>query len=300
MNVETTTSQEYRMLTEKVVEEYVNNEPPLDLATTYLLGIFSTNSKTELMRREILRKTYLDDDRMCSLTAYMKHSKLVKGSIVKKCTIPYAFIVAANEDRPTEHNDNEPLTIEPSDIEGGAEPDVVYLNIKENMEDGKSVTYFKFGQSIAEEYGIDFIGKADSDTIISVDLLENFIRNDLPPKPHNRRMYGGVLWGHQKTNTLYAPGAFYFMSVDLAHYISVLISPETRKKLTNPIPCEDMDIGRFVFSHPRPIKFVNLSSYNIWIHSVKTEEQLMKAWEGKMWQLPRNGGTMGLTAICKH
>ena len=137
------------------------------------------------------------------------------------------------------------------------------MDIKENMENGKSVSYFKYASSLTNLYGIDYIGKTDSDSLFEMKFFYELLEAELPPKPYNRRMYGGPAWGNFDTSGVYAAGQFYFMSADLADYVSNVLTPEQRKKMTSSKPTEDMDMGTFVYSHPRPIKFVNLSPYTL-------------------------------------
>lgn len=293
-----------RMLSDEAVQDALRNEQPLGKthSSTFLLGIFSMNSETEKERRALIRKTMVakdKDERVCSLKEYLDYAKRT-GSQTQNCVSPYVFVIAAGgEDRPTEHEDSdeEPLVLDPSTIPD-AEEDCIYLNIKENMENGKSVTYFKFGQSIAEQAAIDYIGKTDSDSLIDMPTYLNFVSNDLPPKPYNRRTYGGPTWGNHEKSAIYAAGQFYFMSADLAEYVSVIMSHENRKELTSKRPTEDMDMGAFVFSHPRPIKFISLSQYMFWAHPRKTEEEWMTDYEEGMTIYPLRGTVLPFWHLC--
>jgi hypothetical protein len=78
-----------------------------------------------------------EPNRICSLSDIQNHR-----ATFEDCQIAYAFFLGGNPDGPTEllkPNSSFPITIvnPPAD-----EDDVVYLNIKENMEDGKSQTWF--------------------------------------------------------------------------------------------------------------------------------------------------------------
>ena len=296
-----------RMLSDEATQDVIRNEQPIGKphSTTFLLGIFSMDSDKEKARRELIRQTMLarqkEDMRICSLKEYMDYATRT-GSQTQDCISPYAFVVSAGgEDRPTEHgnDDEEPIVLDPSTIPD-AEDDCIYLNIKENMEDGKSVTYFKFGQSIAEQFGIDYIGKTDSDSLIDMPLFLSFLMNDLAPAPYNRRTYGGQTWTNTEQLSIYATGQFYFMSADLAEYISVTMSHERRKELTSEKPTEDMDIGAFVFSHPRPIKFVSLSQYTFWAHPLKSVKEWMTEYEEGMTEYPLRGSVMPVQSICYY
>merc|ERR1712127_155335 len=107
--------------------------------------------------------------------------------------------------------------------------------------------------------------------------MGDFIDDNLPPSPHNKRMYGGVLWGNPEHKLVYGAGQFYFMSVDLADYVGNTLTADDRKKLMSKRrPTEDMDLGAFVFSHPKTVKFMNLSYYIFWSHPLKETKKWMK------------------------
>jgi len=189
--------------------------------TTFLLGIFSMTGEKQAARRDVIRKTYLDigDDRICKLEEFIRQAEETPNQ--RLCQVPYTFIIGAGgEFRPDEHNDNTPITLD-TDQYGNTDvdDDCTYLNIKENMETGKSPTYFKFAAEIGKEYGIDYISKIDDDSVISPHLLFQFIDDDLPIAPYNRRLYGGSPVASWKHDSIYATGQFYFVSIDLAEYV---------------------------------------------------------------------------------
>ena len=45
------------------------------------------------------------------------------------------------------------------------EPDMTLLNIRENMNEGKSQTWMKYAATIAEEYDLDYVAKCDADSL---------------------------------------------------------------------------------------------------------------------------------------
>mmetsp|Transcript_20757 Transcript_20757/g.30426 ORF Transcript_20757/g.30426 Transcript_20757/m.30426 type:complete len:321 (-) Transcript_20757:70-1032(-) len=278
-----------------------NDEAPIGAGqnTVFLLGIFSTTGKKYDDRRRYIRTTYLatGDERMCKLSEYIRQVKETPNE--RRCQVPYTFVIGAGgSGRPTDHGDDEPLTLE-TDANGNVDPegDCTYLNIKENMEDGKSTTYMKFGAQLAEEHGIDYIAKIDDDSVLSDKLLFQFIEDDLPPAPYNRRIYGGTSWASYGHSIMYAAGQFYFLSSDLANYVANGLTVEKRKEMMHFRPTEDGDMGTFVFSHPRPVKFMNLSTYRFWSHPKKTEADFLKGW-GDMWKLPSRGNMMPFFHLC--
>ena len=113
-------------------------------------------------------KTHLVD-RICSLS---------EAQTMDSCQLIYTFVVGANPHGPTNlvdyHNSSHPLTLTGSDVvaqfpdvlsnassftsrEMILEKDILYLNIKENMEEGKTPSWFHVANTLVEEYEIDYI-----------------------------------------------------------------------------------------------------------------------------------------------
>lgn len=112
-----------------------NGEEPIGAghSSTMLLGIFSTTGDKYNGRREYIRETYLatGDDRICTLDEFKRQAKQKLND--RRCKIPYTFVIGAGgSDRPKDHDDNEPLTLE-TDQDGHAdeEGDCTYLNVQE-------------------------------------------------------------------------------------------------------------------------------------------------------------------------
>lgn len=287
---------------EKALQPY-NEEPPIgtgEKKTTVLLGIFSTTGEKYAQRRRYIRDTYLayDDPRICKLKEYKRQMLEEPDNVV--CQVPYTFVIGAGgKDRPTDHDDEESLTLSKDQFGRKClEEDITYLNIKENMENGKSPTWFKFGASISESYDIDYIAKIDDDSVLSPELMFQFIADELPPMPYNRRIYGGTGWASKAKNVLYAAGQFYFMSSDLANYVGNQLTAKDRLEMQHSYRAtEDADMGVFIFSHPRPVKFFNLSMYKFWAHPLKYEKKFRKAYDA-IDQLPRAGRMLPLDVLC--
>lgn len=266
--------------------------------TSMLLGIFSMTGKKYARRRELIRKSYLSgDDRICTLHEYKRQATETPNQRV--CQVPYTFVIGAGgDDRPTDHGDDAPLTLD-TDRLGGHEDDCTYLNVKENMEDGKSTTYFKYGSHIAKTYGLDFVAKVDDDTAMAMPLLLEFIDDDLPPAPYNRRMYGGSFVPSRELQHIYAQGQFYFMSSDLAEYVGNSLTTQERRD--NSLRIEDLDMGTFIHSIERPIKVVDLTSRIFWIHPVKEEKDFVKAVVTRLQTLPHMRQSMiAFKFYCPH
>lgn len=161
---------------------------------TMLVGIFSTHN--EQLRRQYIRETMLNvsDDFLCPLDVYL-------ASNVSECRVIYAFIVGAGAaDAPQKNTQATNLTqavLSSSDDE----PDVVRLSIQENMDHGKSPTYFAYGALLDQELRqqsfrhIDYIAKMDSDTLMNIQALDKFMNDSLVAydAPRYLPTYGGMM-----------------------------------------------------------------------------------------------------------
>lgn len=238
---------------------------------TFLWGIPTV--RKERSQRELLRRTYLkffthygsseETNRICPLYEIEAGNTTLGPN---DCQIAYVFFMGANPNGPTElvkPNASFPMVIPPQTNKN--EKDLIHLNIKENMEDGKSQTWFKYGAMLAEKYDFDYIAKVDQDVLFFVPDFLDYVEKTLPAHPNNVRVYGGLPYDKYScerdvkdhphscplplTGPYYFSGEFYYMSPDLAAYIS---SDEVdRAKLA--IYHEDADIGIFVFSHPEKV-----------------------------------------------
>jgi hypothetical protein len=140
----------------------------------FLWGIMTTlEGSKEKSRRDIIRRTYLGyyknyphlADRICSLS---------EAKAKESCQLIYTFVVGANSNGPTnlvDHkNSSHALTLDESEVvtqfpafsnssdaSHNIEKDMTFLNIKENMEEGKTPTWFLFANTLVEDYEIDYI-----------------------------------------------------------------------------------------------------------------------------------------------
>jgi len=176
--------------------------------------------------------------------------------------------------------------------------DTTLLNIRENMNEGKSQTWMKYGAELAEEYDLDYVVKCDADSMLHLHEFFDFAYKNLPPAPYNRGMYVGALrdkayWPRHKTeeerirfesyfgNTfegvhLYVAGQLYMMSTDLAKFVG-------QEALTNKCSyCEgheDHDISAMAFHSPDPVKLVVIGRpQRFWEHPVKGEPRWKRIW----------------------
>lgn len=258
-----------------------------------LIGIFSADFPTEQRCRHRQRKLLRTHPHACSLDKYIADRP-------EACQLVYTFVVGGNPDAPTtelvdgsrpwvlSHNDDNPHTYQGKDLR---ESDVSLLNIRENMNDGKSQTWFAYAAQLAKEHGFDYIVKQDTDTILYLDRYFEFVDNMLPPAPYNRNILAGSIvdkfwWGSDKVNRqapaerwairkyggllhLYAEGQWYLMSPDLAETVrqQALLGEETIHYFAGH---EDHDVSAMAFHSDRPINLIIVSmQQRHWLHNVK-------------------------------
>ena len=256
----------------------------------------------------MIRSTYLgiNDKRLCSLQNYMNRP----GAFVE-CRIAYTFVIGGGESDKAiehimedEHDGNIALSVK--DVKGAdpTEMDVVYLNIRENMENGKTVTWLRYGAMIANQYaGINYIAKVDDDSLFSMDHYFAFVEKNLPPVPFNFNIYGGESVANHFHDSLYMMGQFFFMATNLADHISNALTAKDREELSLYVyhkrHIEDMELGVFVDSHPDPIKFVALQKRKFWIHPIKSNGKWMHYWKNEMQKLPETFPTLNIQRLCE-
>lgn len=267
----------------------LNNNKP----NTILLGIFSTveeKERREKLRNYIFRNPARADPRLCSLNEFLSkqgggnnNNNNIPGLF--ECQVAYTFVVGANTNPqgPYVHTDSSQMHILVGDqYIQDKEPDVVYLNIKENMNRGKTPTWFKYASGLAMNAGaiFDYVAKLDSDTLLSVPNLIHMLNHDLPSQPKN--VYGGIVCdetacGDPKLchevlqGKVYMTGQFYFLSVDLAAYIS---SDKLNRDSISAYS-EDVNVGMWVHSSNRILKLVILNNKNVfWIHNTKEDDRI--------------------------
>jgi hypothetical protein len=59
------------------------------------------------------------------------------------------------------------------------------------MNQGKSQTWLKYAAQILKAYDIDYVAKSDSDTLLFLDKMMDFMDENLPPAPYNRNILAG-------------------------------------------------------------------------------------------------------------
>lgn len=251
-----------------------------------LFGIFTTDLKpVERQRRDTLRNTYLSfysksktPHRICSLQQLLRND--VKN---EDCQIAYTFVIGANPNGPTsmvEANTTASMVV-PAIKLNDAEEDVLYLDIKENMEEGKSDTWFRFGSVLSETLYFDYIAKLDTDTVV---YPANFVKDlkRMPVYPWNKRIFGGKYDIRPDYTTKYPivgptfmSGLLYWMSPDLASYIT---DPEQCNRKKYHAPFEDLNIANLIHSHPQMIRRIQMS-FSSFDHPVKNIGDFKAKWK---------------------
>lgn len=243
-----------------------------------LMGIFTTNTEEDTNRRRLIRKTYLQTYQilrevgltsdvetpgsLCSLADLLEN----KGHAMETCSIVYAFVMGAwdksNTTAPTDltlfEDESVTYTVDRSFSED-YERDVVYLNIRENMNFGKSETWLRYASTIlprTTKLGIDLISKVDSDTVVSPrqllsDLASSVFTQDRIKHLSVTGVYGGASEVGRSNQVHYMQGGFYFFSLDVARHITSKSCPRSQiiqeKRFDRGFErSEDVDIGNFV------------------------------------------------------
>jgi hypothetical protein len=286
--------------------------------TRVIFGIMTYDSNTERMRRDLIRSTFLSyftnytnrtlvteeeynekKHWICSLND-LDHGRL---EYPEKCRMAYAFVQGANPNGTSmllNFNETYPLSLPPpkTKTKGGEKDafDSIYLNIQENGKSGKSPTWFRYAIDVLERHGWmkdwDYIYKSDTDNLI---FTPNFFRfmDKLPRKkprvfggiPLDYRKCGGDSHDHckQMTGPFFMQGGCYFLSRDLAKFIS---DETTFDHLAVKLPHEDMTTGNFVYSHPKKIKVIRDPKGGIdmiRMHPVKKNSKFMYKWNKMLW-----------------
>ncbi len=211
-------------------QELASNVPPFRM----LLGIFSIANDAGKERRDLIRRTYLSlprflenhgvstiplrHARICSLDEYWRQSIPHH----EQCQLLYTFVLGAAADpkAPVEYltlEPDRPMTVNVSTLLD-PEPDVTYLNIRENMNFGKTNTWFKYASNmLPESLQIDIIAKVDTDCLIRPNILLDEMEHRIVP---GRMVYGGSEIHNDKGHH-YMQGGFYFLSRYLAQLITL-------------------------------------------------------------------------------
>ena len=65
------------------------------------------------------------------------------------------------------------------------------------------------------------------------------------------------------------------------------------------IHIEDLDMGSYIHSHPRPIKCINFNNLSPYFHPLKTEKEYLDFWDRHINFLPRRGAKLSFVHMCR-
>jgi hypothetical protein len=263
-------------------------------------GIISADSFNDRTYRARHRKLFKlwNDPRVCSLPDFLAKPKEIRYH----CEIIYTFVLGANQTASPELVDDsrpmlvtKPVTGLSPDLNDG---DMTLLNIKENMNQGKSQTWFKYAGKFAQDHDLDYVVKCDADSILHMHRFFAFAYKHLPPPPYNVNIYAGALrdkayWPKHTTSEelirfesyfgnhyegvhLYIAGQFYLMSTDLAKFVG----QEAKNAKPYCEGHEDHDISAMAFHSTTPIHMIPISrKQRFWEHPVKGEPRWVRIWK---------------------
>jgi hypothetical protein len=276
-----------------VAGQYTRSPPPFRI----LLGIFSMESEKERLRRSMIKNTYLSFpkfmDRYNVTTVPLRYSRICSlsefwhGNMTQRdeCQLLYTFVVGAakNSDPKASKEyldleDGRSMTVDDAAIPN-RRPDSTYLNIIENMNEGKTQTWFKYASSqIPDEVQIDLIAKVDTDCMIYPTKLVSEIeriRKNMSISYPLRRIYGGSR--QRGKDVSYMQGGFYFMSQDIASYITSdqcdrdFIIEEYKPDYKDE-RAEDVEMSRFVRSYPGYVHEMEIPRETAYVHEGKYKD----------------------------
>jgi len=278
-----------------------------------LLGVFTYDHRLQAPYRRQFRKLFQifndnNDGRVCSLQEF---EDAPNDETRYDCQLIWTFVVGGLK-RDTARSeivgDDLSVVMPTENIKFQRAKDlresndVTYLNIRENMNEGKSQTWFKFAANMMNKYDLDYAGKIDSDSLPYLDKFFTWAYVYLPPPPYNQGILAGVpmdkMWWNKDKATmntdtnedffknsygkvvhLYAAGQCYLMSRDLVDTV-VLEAPKSRAYREGH---EDHDISAMAFHSTNPISFHFLSiQQQFWRHPIKRYKKKVRHWR-TMW-----------------
>lgn len=147
---------------------------------------------------------------------------------ITDCQIAYVFVVGGRESGPTQlltPSDENPMSI-PLSQKLTEEPDVVALNIQENMNEGKTPTFYKYASTITDYLqnatgsSFDYIVKMDTDTMLFPPKFLEFASEHFP-LGRSDHVYAGKPIAHMKVSPhKWVSGALQILSPSLAAAIT--------------------------------------------------------------------------------
>ena len=259
-----------------------------------LLGIFTTDSTKERARQTMIQNTYLSlpkfiarynvttvplrTSRVCSLYEFWYGNMTERD----ECQLLYTWVMGgAKKSDPNASTEylhlqaDRPMTI----TTPSSDPNTTYLNIIENMNEGKSQTWFKYASSqIPDDLRIDLVAKVDTDCLLYPTILLSEIERlceEMKLSYPLHSSYGGSR--QQGNDRSYMQGGFYFLSQDVAQYITSDQCDRERiieeyKPMYKDERAEDVEISRFVLSYPRHVHELEIPRHKAYFHAKKLKD----------------------------
>jgi hypothetical protein len=245
--------------------------------TTFLLGIFSTYNDTAF--RNVIRARMLNESlpnyarqRICCLNDFLK-----SNHVTHTCHVIYTFVIGGNNSAYTILDPRQSLLINDSPT-NVTEDDLTILNIHENMNHGKSPSWFYYASTLPASK-IDYVSKMDADTFLSIPSLLDYIDNQLPngDKLSQSYIYGGVKMDFQSCGgrlgrkrrcipikgKIYMAGQFYFISQPIVEMHDLWLPHSMAMD-------EDIDFALRLWTSNATISTILLNDDKFWKHGLKT------------------------------
>jgi hypothetical protein len=280
-----------------------------------LLGIFVDMTRDGLRYRRKFRKLFPLHPNVCSFVDY-QNSTVDTAS----CELVYTFVIGGWNDTSVPGQRLHPPFLVSSEMRRVVcddnplqvdcmASDITMLDIRENMNGGKSPTWMAYAASVVEQWDIDYVGKQDTDTITKLDDFFQFSRNHLPPSPYNDNILASLFankfwwdadrygmrmirWIHNKHNTSideharltqlegpftqkYGNPLRLYLQGQFYVLSSDLCTAIAREAISKPSYLdthEDHDVTAMaVIGAPRPITFIAFSkTQKCWQHKMKS------------------------------
>jgi hypothetical protein len=190
--------------------------------------------------------------------------------------------------------------------------DLVLLNISENMNKGKSESWFLYAtqlwkrhmnrmnnnnkmdngdsghapSSTQELLPIDYLAKCDSDTLLFPEIFLDQLLENLPSHPQNSYFAGSRYSTIRRKGRYFLAGGCYLLSWELSNYVTSQDCPRTKLYLGT----EDKSMGNYIWSYNKnkehgntdqqTIQTINVLAKGVeWmVHGTKDPMQLQKMW----------------------
>lgn len=243
--------------------------PPVE---TFLLGIFSENNNEGASRRGIIRQNYIQKkggERVCSLGQYLEANR-AKTKI--PCQVAYTFIVGEEgQDRGPHHDcpDCTFLKVDDAELEEkglafvhyAASMPTAWAHFDKILKMDDTSAYLTFLSTLVEDWGLEnnirttrassssFRPKSTTTTRgpLKHPHMMEFVDAEHPAGSTNDLVYGSP-YIPTRRNSIFNRGQVYFMTMELAKYISTRMDQNASASwlnshlLTNLRPKEKVDV----------------------------------------------------------